>query len=60
MQNEWFLDVLKDLKAFAEANELCAVADKLEDLGHIARAELMAGATPGSAGDDARPSGRLH
>ncbi len=42
MDNEWVLDVLADLKAFAEANDLCATVVKLEEARNTARAEILA------------------
>ncbi|MBJ3763942.1 hypothetical protein ILP92_14410 [Maribius pontilimi] len=50
MKNEWFLDVLTDLKSFAEANDLCAVAAKLDEVQMTALAELL-------GADEARASG---
>lgn len=40
MQNDWILDVLTDLKAFAAANGLGQLSDTLEDTLVIAAAEL--------------------
>jgi hypothetical protein len=31
MQNDWILDVLADLKNFAAANDLAALAEQLDD-----------------------------
>lgn len=31
MQNDWILDVLADLKNFASANDLAALAEQLDD-----------------------------
>ncbi|WOI56919.1 hypothetical protein [Palleronia sp. LCG004] len=42
MDNEWVLDVLADLKAFAEANDLCATVAKLDELCETARLEISA------------------
>lgn len=39
-QNEWILDVLSDLKAFAVANGLNALAEQLDDTKLIAAAEI--------------------
>ncbi len=40
MKNEWIVDVLADLKAFAAANGLQATAAGLEDATLVAMAEL--------------------
>jgi len=40
MANEWILDVLADLKAFARNNGLPAVASGIDDLSVVASAEL--------------------
>lgn len=40
MQNEWILDVLADLKAFAAANGLGTLAEQLDDTTLIAAAEI--------------------
>ncbi len=40
MANEWILDVLADLKAFARNNDLPAVASGLDDLSVVAAAEI--------------------
>jgi len=39
-QNEWILDVLSDLNAFAVANGLTALAEQLDDTKLIAAAEI--------------------
>ncbi|MCV2888028.1 hypothetical protein [Ruegeria aquimaris] len=39
-QNEWILDVLSDLKSFAMANGLNALAEQLDDTKLIAAAEI--------------------
>ncbi len=39
-QNEWILDVLSDLNAFAVANGLSALAEQLDDTRLIAAAEI--------------------
>lgn len=38
--NEWILDVLADIKAFALANDLRALAEQLDDTTLIAAAEI--------------------
>lgn len=40
MQHEWFIDVLADLKAFADAKGMGASAEALEDASLIVLAEL--------------------
>ncbi|MDQ2092120.1 hypothetical protein [Marimonas arenosa] len=40
MKNDWILDVLTDLKAFAKANGLVALAEQLEDASLVAAAEI--------------------
>ncbi len=39
-RNEWILDVLSDLNAFAVANGLTALAEQLDDTRLIAAAEI--------------------
>ncbi|MFD3190940.1 hypothetical protein ACFMPD_11775 [Sedimentitalea sp. HM32M-2] len=38
--NDWILDVLADLKSFASANGLSALAEQLDDTTLIAAAEI--------------------
>ena len=40
MKNEWILDVLADLKCFAQNNSLGALAEQLDDTRLVAAAEL--------------------
>jgi hypothetical protein len=40
MTHDWILDVLADLKAFASANDLRALAEQLDDAKLIAAAEI--------------------
>ena len=42
MRSDWILDVLKDLKKFARANELLVLAEQLDDTSIFARAEIAA------------------
>ena len=44
MKNDWILDVLADLNAFAKANGLKALAEQLEDTSLVAAAELASAA----------------
>ena len=39
-QNEWILDVLADLKTFASANGMGALAEQLDDTKLVAAAEI--------------------
>ena len=69
MKHEWILDVLADLKNFARANELPALAEQLSDAADLAAVEISsaeekarrahgdeyaAGNYPGTAGDGRR------
>jgi hypothetical protein len=40
MRSDWILDVLTDLKTFARANELLALAEQLDDTAIVAMAEI--------------------
>jgi len=40
MQNEWILDVLTDLRTFAQNNDLGALADQLENTRLLAATEM--------------------
>lgn len=51
-QNDWILDVLADLKAFAMANGLCALAEQLDDTTIVAAAEIASN----GKGTAARPN----
>ncbi|NUH65039.1 hypothetical protein HTT03_06960 [Sulfitobacter sp. S0837] len=42
MHDDWILDVLADLKAFAAANRLPRTAEQLDDAALIALAEMSA------------------
>ncbi|WP_192808363.1 hypothetical protein [Oceanicola granulosus] len=67
MNNKWILDVLADLKAFADENDLGELSKQLELTSSIAAAEI--GARPGKSEasrmvygdgrDIARHSGKL-
>lgn len=39
-QNDWILDVLADLKAFASSNGLTAISEQLDDTMLVAAGEL--------------------
>ena len=42
MRSDWIFDVLADLKTFARANELVALAEQLDDTSIVAMAEIAA------------------
>lgn len=42
MKNDWILDVLADLRTFAQANGLDALADQLDDTRLVAATEIVA------------------
>lgn len=42
MRNDWVLDVLADLRSFAQANDLPLLAEHLDDAAHVATAEFAA------------------
>lgn len=55
-KNDWILDVLADLKAFAAANGLAALAEQLDDTTLVAAAELAARADVARVGMDGEQS----
>lgn len=55
MKNEWILDVLADLRQFAQVNDLSVLAEQLDDTCLIAASEL-ASKTEGHAAHDGRPA----
>ena len=55
MQNEWILDVLADLKAFAQKNRLNVLAEQLDDTSLIAAAELASN-REGKDGNERAPA----
>lgn len=55
MQHDWIFDVLRDLRAYALANGLPALAAKAEEALRTAEAELAA-----LRGGGAPPAGRPH
>lgn len=60
-RHDWIFDVLKDLRTYAQANGLPALAAKAEEAIRVARAEISADdpqAGTGSGGSP--PSGRAH
>ena len=40
MGHKWIIDVLADLKSFAQANDLVALADQLEQTTSVASVEI--------------------
>jgi len=40
MRSDWILDVLSDLKNFAQANDLLVLAEQLDDATIVALAEI--------------------
>jgi cytochrome c553 len=42
MRSDWILDVLTDLKTFARANGMPALAEQLDDTAIVAMAEIAA------------------
>lgn len=62
MRNDWILDVLADLRSFAQSNDLPLLAEQLDDTALIAVAEIS-GKNEGSAkqthGRQTEPTG-LH
>ena len=42
MRNDWILDVLADLKAFAQSSDLPTLAEQLDDTALVALAEIAA------------------
>ncbi|MGQ3488153.1 hypothetical protein [Roseovarius pacificus] len=55
MQNEWILDVLSDLKGFADQNGMSALADKLADTRLVATLDLLRQGK-GTSADDRSPA----
>jgi hypothetical protein len=56
MKYDWILDVLADLKTFAQSNGLDALAEQLDDTRLIAATEIVSlaeRASPEVRGDDA-------
>ncbi len=59
MHNDWILDVLADLRSFALANDLAALAEQLDDTTLVAANEIASkakgtGHGPRLYGDDCR------
>lgn len=62
MANDWILDVLSDLKAFANKNGLSKTAEQLDDATLIAAAEIASrgGRRPETALRDERTAGIVY
>ena len=62
MTNDWILDVLADLKAFARTNGMTVLAEQLDDAVLIAAAEIasLKGRAAAIADRDARTAGSDH
>ena len=56
MSHDWIIDVLADLRAYAEQNGLAKIAEKTEELLCIARDEIAGDLADGGNG----PSGRMN
>lgn len=52
MRNDWILDVLADLRQFAQSNDLPLLAEQLDDTALIAVAEI--------SGSDERSAKKQH
>lgn len=59
MRHEWMFEVLRDLKAYALANGLPAVAAKAEETLQAARAEVALTSLPGDPEAGPGPAGGL-
>lgn len=51
--HDWILDVLTDLKQFARANGMPALAEQLDDTRLLASAEIASLGTPAKSGPGA-------
>ena len=62
MANDWILDVLTDLKTYANKNGLSALADQLSETTLIAAAEIASteGKAPGVAMRNAGTAGFVY
>lgn len=62
MQNQWIIDVFKDLKTFAANNGLTVLAGQLEDTSLVAIEELssQAGAIGTAENWGTGSTGRIH
>ncbi|GAA4217964.1 hypothetical protein J4E08_14865 [Sagittula sp. NFXS13] len=60
MGNDWILDVLTDLKTFARANGMPALAAQLDDASFVAQAELTSVAKENGIGVFAKRAASGH
>jgi hypothetical protein len=60
MQDEWILDVLSDLKAFATENRLDRLAEQLQQSFVVAALELANREPEGMVGSDAGGAGQSY
>ena len=62
MSNTWILDVLADLKSFAQRNDLNALAEQLDDTTLIAATEIASkeGGARSALNADVAGSGNIH
>ena len=66
MRHEWIFDVLQDLRRYAEANGMIALAQKAEEALGVAKAEIAqmgrgeVGDEVGGGGGGVPPGGRAH
>ncbi len=62
MANDWILDVLADIKAFANKNGLTKTAEQLDDAMLVAAAEIASskGGRPAPAARDERTPGLVY
>jgi hypothetical protein len=61
MRDDWIIDVLADLSAFARQNNLPRLAAQIEVASLVAVAELVVAGTdcPGALPEDVRHAGRV-
>ncbi len=55
MRHDWIFSVLADLRTYADANDLPALAEQVSVLQRVAELEIGASAAPASSGLDGRP-----
>jgi hypothetical protein len=61
MSKDWMIDVLADLRSFAEANKLPVLAEQLDDAIMIAAWELRCvGNRTGMSGTNENEAGSVH
>ncbi len=62
MKNDWILDVLTDLKSFAQQNGLNALSEQLDDTTLVAASELaiLAGGEQDRTFGNIKTAGRAH